>query len=122
MRTAEPGVVFTYPANRQLDVPLGTRIVVTFSDPVTERPRCVYRHERRVLSRRSERAGRRDARRSRGDGKACRFEDAQLEAGTTYQVFVRSELAPTATNLPASGPLVRVHDALRAAALRPRRR
>src|SRR5678809_161205 len=29
-----PGVVYTFPADGQIDVPLGTRIVVTFSDPV----------------------------------------------------------------------------------------
>ena len=31
LQTAAPGVVFTYPIDAQLDVPLGTRIVVTFS-------------------------------------------------------------------------------------------
>src|SRR5882724_11602984 len=30
----EPGVVYTYPVDAQLDVPLGARVVVTFSDPV----------------------------------------------------------------------------------------
>src|SRR5882757_3772355 len=30
-----PGVVYTFPADGQLDVPLGARIVVTCSDPVT---------------------------------------------------------------------------------------
>src|SRR5687767_13783211 len=34
LATALPGVVFTFPADRQLDVPLGTRIVVTFSEPI----------------------------------------------------------------------------------------
>src|SRR4051812_40372187 len=34
LATAVPGVVYTYPADAQLDVPLGARVVVTFSDPV----------------------------------------------------------------------------------------
>src|SRR5262245_16991248 len=36
LATAQQGVVFTYPVNGQLDVPIGSRIVVTFSDKVTE--------------------------------------------------------------------------------------
>src|SRR5262245_12495930 len=34
LATAEPGVVFTHPGNAQLDVPVGARVLVTFSDPV----------------------------------------------------------------------------------------
>src|SRR5512140_916523 len=32
--TAQPGVVYTYPTDGQIDVPLGARVVVTFSDAV----------------------------------------------------------------------------------------
>src|SRR5262245_46650178 len=32
--TAAPGIVFTFPADGQLDVPTGVRIVVAFSDKV----------------------------------------------------------------------------------------
>ena len=35
LATAQSGVVFTYPLDHQVDVPLGTRIVATFSDPVS---------------------------------------------------------------------------------------
>ena len=34
LATAQPGVVFTYPVDKQVDVPLGTKLVVSFSDPV----------------------------------------------------------------------------------------
>src|ERR1044071_8894833 len=35
----EPTVVFTYPRDRQLDVPLGSRVLVAFSDPLQTDPR-----------------------------------------------------------------------------------
>jgi hypothetical protein len=40
-----------------------------------------------------------------GDGFSVQFADAALEAGTTYQLFVRNELVPAAKNL-SSEPLV----------------
>jgi len=105
LQTADPGVVFVYPADQQLDVPLGTRIVVTFSEKVSENalgactdtsgafclvgPNGVVQATPEVT----------------GDGFSVQFADAQLEPGTPYQVFVRSELDPAASNLPASGPL-----------------
>ncbi|MEJ7600787.1 MAG: Ig-like domain-containing protein [Kofleriaceae bacterium] len=103
--TAEPGVIFTYPADQQLDVPTGARIVVTFSEPVeagalgactaTTGAFCVVGP-----------AGPVDATaKVTGDGRSVELSGA-LEPGTTYVVFVRSELAPRATNLPA-GPLFR---------------
>src|SRR5574337_1916086 len=36
LETAKPGVVFAYPVDGQVDVPLGTRVIVTFSDPVDQ--------------------------------------------------------------------------------------
>ncbi|HTL31933.1 MAG TPA: Ig-like domain-containing protein, partial [Kofleriaceae bacterium] len=35
LATARPGVVFTFPIEGQNDVPVGSRIVVTFSEKVT---------------------------------------------------------------------------------------
>ncbi|MBA3459382.1 MAG: Ig-like domain-containing protein [Deltaproteobacteria bacterium] len=98
LATAEPGVVFTFPVDGQRDVPLGSRIVVTFSDevassalgsftlmgpagPVDAMPEVV------------------------GNGKSVQFAAAPLEEGATYQLIVGQALAPTAKNLP-SGPLV----------------
>src|SRR5687767_15674002 len=36
LATAEPGVVFAFPVDGQLDVPTGARTLVTFSDEVSE--------------------------------------------------------------------------------------
>jgi hypothetical protein len=106
LQTAEPGVLFTYPANGQLDVPTGARIVVSFSDPVdkgavgsctaTSGGFCVVGPDgpvdvTPVVSE---------------DGKTVSMPASELAEGTTYQVIVRSELAPEARNLPGSGPLV----------------
>jgi hypothetical protein len=106
LTTAEPGVLFTYPANKQLDVPTGARVVVSFSDPIVERALgsctatsggfCVVGPDGPVdvtpiVS---------------DDGRTVSMPAGELAEGTSYQVFVRSELAPEARNLPASGPLV----------------
>jgi hypothetical protein len=107
LQTAEPGVVFTYPADQQLDVPLGTRIVVTFSDPVAASAlgACTETSGAFCLV---GPGGVVDATPEvTGDGHSVQFPaTTQLEAGATYQLFVRGELAPNATNLPESGPLV----------------
>src|SRR5688500_10913295 len=101
LQTAQPGVVFTFPIDKQVDVPLGARIVVTFSDevvasavgdcsafclkgpngPVAVTPTVV------------------------GDGKSVEIVDAPLEPGTKYEIHVGATLAPAATNL-KTGPLV----------------
>ncbi len=106
LQTADPGVVFTYPADQQLDVPLGSRIVVTFSDKVlasalgdctpTSGALCLVGPAGVVVA----------TPEVAGDGFSVVFADAALDPGVTYQLFARSQLAPTAKNLPASGPLV----------------
>ncbi len=110
LATAEPGVVFTYPIDAQLDVPLGTRIVVTFSDPVDARALgrcagqgasvtgafCLVGPDGAIDA----------AAEVVGDGRSVQFADAGLAPGTTYAVFVRPALSPTAANLPTAGPLV----------------
>jgi hypothetical protein len=104
--TAEPGVIFTYPGDQQLDIPTGARIVVTFSEPVeagalgpctaTTGAFCVVGP-----------AGPVDAMAQvTGDGRSVELA-GPLEPGTTYDVIARPELMPRATNLPASGPLFR---------------
>ena len=103
--TAEPGVIFTYPADQQLDVPIGARIVVTFSEPVeagalgactaTTGAFCVVGPTGPIDA----------TAQVTGDGRSVEL-SGPLEPATTYEVVVRSELAPRAANLPA-GPLFR---------------
>ena len=103
-------MVFTSPSSDQLDVPLGTRVVVAFSDPIdaTALGACTARGggaagglclvgPNGVVAATAEVAG--------SDGRAVEVVSAPLEPGTTYGVYVDAGLAPTATNLPATGPL-----------------
>lgn len=106
LATAEPGVVFTFPIDQQLDVPTGARVLVTFSEAVDASalgactadsgavclvgPGGVVDAMPMVI----------------GDGKTVELANAALEPGTTYELFVRQQIDPQATNLPASGPLV----------------
>src|SRR5262245_3442468 len=103
LATAERGVVFTYPVDAQLDVPLGTRVVVTFSDPVTETAlgACSGQGNAVVgafclvgpdgpLDAKAEVVG---------DGHSVQFAAPAFEPGTTYAVFVRSPVNPSAENL-----------------------
>jgi hypothetical protein len=105
-----PGVVYTFPADGQLDVPLGTRIVVTFSDPVNASAiaacsgtaaqpvgaLCLVGPDGPVATNA----------RVTGDGRIVQL-TAALAEGTMYAIHVRPELAPAVRNLPASGPLAR---------------
>jgi len=108
--TLEPGVVYTYPVDAQIDVPLGAPVLVTFSDPVEKAALgactgtsadvsgafCLVGPDGPV-----------DALPEIvGDGTTVQF-SVSLAPATTYAVYARSALAPTATNLPATGPLVR---------------
>jgi hypothetical protein len=121
LATADPGVIFTYPIDAQLDVPVGTRVVVTFSDPVeagalgpctaTTGAFCVVGPNGPVAA----------TPEVTGDGRSVQLASG-LEPGTRYDVFVRAELSPTAANLPDSGPLFRLHHARIAPARAARRR
>jgi hypothetical protein len=109
---APPGVIFTYPVNGQLDVPLGSRIVVTFTDPVSPDGLvpcnggpgpsvtgafCLVGPAGAVAAMPV----------VSGDNKSVAFEAPPLDPGATYSLFVRQEVAPNATNLPATDtPLV----------------
>ncbi|HEX8110042.1 MAG TPA: Ig-like domain-containing protein, partial [Kofleriaceae bacterium] len=104
------GVVYTFPADGQLDVPLGTHIVVTFSDPViasaiaacsgtAAQPvgaLCLVGPDGPVAA----------SAMVIGGGRIVQL-TAALAEGTTYAVYASRALAPAAGNLPASGPLVR---------------
>jgi len=103
LQTAQPGVVFTYPTDKQVDVPLGARLVVTFSDPVVATavgscagfclsgPNGPVDVTAKVV----------------GDGKSVEITGAVLEPGTKYELHATAQLSPQATNLPAAGtPLV----------------
>jgi methionine-rich copper-binding protein CopC len=111
LATAQPGVVFTYPADAQVDVPTGAHIVVSFSDPVEASalamcggsataptggvclvgPNGVVAVGATIV----------------GDDKKAIEIDTTLDAGASYALFVDAAVAPTAMNLPASGtPLV----------------
>jgi hypothetical protein len=92
--------VFTYPIEGQNDVPVGSRIVVTFSERVTAGSLgpctatsgafCVVGPNGPV-----------DATPTVSeDGTSVSFE-GPLEPGTKYEVFARADLAPFAENLPS---------------------
>jgi hypothetical protein len=107
LATAQPGVVFTYPADTQVDVPTGAHILVTFSDPVDASalaacggsataptggfclvgPDGVVAATPMVVG---------------TDMKTVEL-DTTLAEGASYTAFVAAALDPSATNLPASG-------------------
>ena len=105
-----PGVVFAYPSNGQLDVPLGTRVAVTFSEAVDASALgtcagsgasvtggfCLVGPSGPV-----------DAMpQVTGDGKTVELDAPPLDPGTAYALYVAPALDPQATNIPASAPLV----------------
>ncbi|MEZ4365426.1 MAG: Ig-like domain-containing protein [Kofleriaceae bacterium] len=106
LATARSGVVFTYPADGQLDVPVDARLVVTFSDPVEAGALgacstggggfCLLGPDGAVAVEPE----------VTGDGRSVEVRAPHLAPGTTYELVVGAALAPSATNLPA-GPLVR---------------
>jgi hypothetical protein len=107
--TAPPGVVYTYPVDGQLDVPLGARVVVTFSDPIEASALgacagtgadvtgafCLVGPEGPVNA----------AAEVVGDGRSVQLAGVAFAPGTTYAVYARPALMATAQNLPATGPL-----------------
>lgn len=92
-------MVFTYPIDGQVDVPLGSRIVITFSDPVDEGaaasavslegPDGPVQTEVVVSD----------------TGKSVSITSDALAPGTTYGVHVQNGIAPKAENIPGTGPL-----------------
>src|SRR5215471_9613777 len=103
-----PAVVYTFPADGQIDVPLGARIVVTFSDPINASAiaacsgtamqpvgaLCLVGPDGPVAANAT----------VTGDGRIVQL-TAALAEGTTYAVYARPELGPAAGNLKATDPL-----------------
>ena len=106
LETAQPGVVFAYPVDGQLDVPLGARVIVTFSDPIVQSALdcsdpasggfCIVGPGGPLAVTPTVSA----------DGKTVIVDGVTFDPGTQYQVLVRPALVPTAKNLPTSGALV----------------
>lgn len=110
-----PGVIFAYPFAGQMDVPVGARIVVSFSDPVDSaelsRPCsgsgtaiqggfCVAGPGGLVSG---------SAMIAGAEGTVVHFETDELRPGTDYEVFISPAILASetpATNLPESGPLL----------------
>lgn len=104
-----PGLVYAFPSDGQLDVPLGARVVLTFSDPVAEGAIapcsgtaaapvgavCLVGPDGPV-----------PAVVQVIGGTIVQLSGAALAPGTTYAVYASAALAPTATNLPATGPVL----------------
>lgn len=92
-------MVFTFPIDGQVDVPLGARIVVTFSEPVAEGaatsgvslvgPDGPIEAAVEVSENR----------------KSLSVTSKAMLPGTTYGVQVQNSVAPKATNIPGTGPL-----------------
>jgi hypothetical protein len=104
--TVPPGVIFSFPADQQIDVPLGARIVVVFSDPIDASALgtctssggafCLVGPDGAVNATPT----------ANSDGHSIQFEGAALSPSTVYSLYVGQALCPTATNLPAQGPLL----------------
>lgn len=108
LQTAAPGVVVTFPANGQLDVPLGTRIAVTFTDPVVPGALGACAADGSGGLCLLGPAGPVDvAPLVVGDGLTVEIPSGALDPGTSYALHVGRALAPFAASLPATGPLVR---------------
>ncbi len=99
LANAAPGVVFSYPVNGELDVPVGTRIVVTFSDPIVASalatsfaitgPNGPLAITPTVSM----------------DGKTIEVDTAPFAPGTQYSLVVQPALDPAAQNVPAGGTI-----------------
>ena len=101
LQTAAPGVVFTYPVDKQVDVPLGAKLVVTFSDPVvasavTCPTFCVVGPAGPVTVTPNVSM----------DGKTVTIDSPGFDPGAQYQIQVAQAVMPKAENLPSSGALV----------------
>jgi hypothetical protein len=101
LQTAAPGVVFTYPVDQQVDVPLGAKLVVTFSDPVVASavacPTFCVNGPNGPLNATPEVSP---------DGHTVTIDSPGFDPGAQYQIVVDSSVMPKAENLPTSGPLV----------------
>src|SRR5262245_45266202 len=97
LATAQPGVIFTYPIDGEVDVPTGARIVVTFSDDVADAAGVQLVGPAGPIAATAQVVG---------DGRSVQLASAPLDPGATYGVVVPQSVMPAANNLPASGPLL----------------
>nr|HEX4312339.1 Ig-like domain-containing protein [Kofleriaceae bacterium] len=97
--TAKPGIVFTFPANHQVDVPVGANVVVTFSEAISPGAlaSCTLSGPSGPV------AGATATATAAGTG--ILFSAPPLDPGTTYTVSVPAAIDPQAQNLP-SGPVL----------------
>jgi hypothetical protein len=104
--TAVPGVIFTSPVDAQLDVPVGARLVVAFSDPVVASAlgQCTAQGGEFCLVGPSGPVNAMPE--VATDGKSVSFTGLQLDEAASYQLYVGPGLAPFAKNLAANGALV----------------
>ncbi|CAN5456008.1 hypothetical protein BH11MYX1_BH11MYX1_34100 [soil metagenome] len=109
LETAEPGVVLTYPADAQVDVPTGAHIVVTFSDAVDASALGICSGSGSAVSGGFCLVGPNgvvEAMPTLVGDKTVEYA-TNLDPGASYAVYIGAALAPFATNLPAAGtPLV----------------
>ncbi|MFT3699313.1 MAG: Ig-like domain-containing protein [Kofleriaceae bacterium] len=106
LATAQPGVLFTYPADKQVDVPTGAHIVVVFSDPVDASALsqcggsataptggvCIVGPEGVVAA---------TATVTGDEKRTVEITGVSLTPGGQYQLYVSSGVDPQATNLPS---------------------
>jgi hypothetical protein len=97
--TAVPGVVFAYPVDSQVDVPVGTNVVISFSETIdpSALSQCTIVGPAGPVTATAT---------ATSDGTGVFFAAPPLLAGTTYQVVLPAAIDPVAQNLPSSGPLL----------------
>jgi len=91
--------VFAYPVDGQVDVPVGTNVVVSFSETIdaSALSQCqLVGPSGAVMASAA----------ATPDNTGVIFAAPALAAGTTYQVQIPQAIDPVAQNLPASGPLL----------------
>ncbi|MCH8542892.1 MAG: Ig-like domain-containing protein [Alcanivorax sp.] len=108
------GLIYTYPLDGTVDVPLGTKTLFVFSNPVDpaaalenctagtdgvpEGSFCLVGPDGPVdIAAMTEIVN---------DGKTIQFSTDRLAQGTRYEVWLRESAAPGAVNLPETGPLL----------------
>ncbi len=95
----DPGIVFTYPIDGQVDVPVGARVVVSFSEAVTPAAAA-------GISLQGPAGPVAATAEVSADGRAVAFSGPPLDEGTKYELVVRPDVLPGALNIPSSGPLL----------------
>jgi hypothetical protein len=89
---AKPGVVFAYPVDKQVDVPVGTNVVVSFSEQIdpSQLGQCQLVGPAGPVTATAQ---------ATPDGAGVLFPAPSLDPGTTYQVQLPAAIDPAAQNL-----------------------